>query len=468
MKGKHGAKPEMAAMLVPTSQLRKEQEEEVRITEKIQSYRNQLEGAEGQLMSLEQSLTDAKKSLSPNNSPEQMLHAVKNEVRKNREIVRERMTVEYNERLKKLQQTEKMLAEPPITQNELMMLENTMTALRRAVTQMEERLSKESSKDDKLAIYKGQAALVTKKKEQTQEGLKREEEDMSRLENEIRKKEEQINKIKGAGFKKNKLEDYISELKEKKAKYAKCKAEIEEIKWESSNLERTYQLLKQQKDRYEKLYGLVDGERVASDLNIENASMDELNRQIEKLLEQIKRKKGELAPKLEQKKNVLGEFEKIENEYKSKKVSFLGTTGKIEEDTKEVEEKVGKLRAEVEAMDTKLQVNKLKNELVDLKMVRLSEEGDNLKGNGKGCAGSKSYQEYVKLKVQEGDKEILQLTAERQRVAERHMPSMEQKRMFNDLKKLLLVKLQAAPGGAVDHFQNKGERLSNNVNVLKL
>lgn len=69
MKSKHGAKPEMAAMLVPTSLLRKEQEEEVRITEKIQSYRSQLESAEGQLLSLEQSLTDAKKSLSPNNSP---------------------------------------------------------------------------------------------------------------------------------------------------------------------------------------------------------------------------------------------------------------------------------------------------------------------------------------------------------------------------------------------------------------
>lgn len=158
----------------------------------------------------------------------------------------------------------------------------------------------------------------------------------------------------------------------------------------------------------------------------------------------------------------------MENEYKSKKVSFLGTTGKIEEDIKEIEEKVNKLRSEVEAMDTKLQINKLKNELVDLKMVRLGEEAENLKGAGKGCCGVKSYQEYVKLKVAEGDKEILQLTAERQRVAERHMPSMEQKRMFNDLKKLLLVKLQAGNGGAVDHFQNKGERLSNNVNVLKL
>ena len=69
------------------------------------NYRNQLENAENQLMSLQQSLTDAKKSMSPSNSPEMMLHGIKNEVRKNREIVKERMTVEYNERLKKLQQT---------------------------------------------------------------------------------------------------------------------------------------------------------------------------------------------------------------------------------------------------------------------------------------------------------------------------------------------------------------------------
>ena len=52
---------------------------------------------------------------------------------------------------------------------------------------------------------------------------------------------------------------------------------------------------------------------MSSDLNIDNASMDELNRQIAKLLDQIKRKKGELGPKLELKKNVLAEFEKVEN-----------------------------------------------------------------------------------------------------------------------------------------------------------
>ncbi len=68
-------------------------------------------------MALEQSLSDAKKSLAPTNTPEQMLQAMKSEVRKNREIVKERMTFERDERLKKLQNTEKMLSEPPITQN---------------------------------------------------------------------------------------------------------------------------------------------------------------------------------------------------------------------------------------------------------------------------------------------------------------------------------------------------------------
>jgi uncharacterized small protein (DUF1192 family) len=50
---------------------------------------------------------------------------------------------------------------------------------------------------------------------------------------------------------------------------------------------------------------------VVSDVNIENASMDELNKQIDKLMDQIKRKKADLGPKLDQKKNVLTEFEKI-------------------------------------------------------------------------------------------------------------------------------------------------------------
>lgn len=46
------------------------------------------------------------------------------------------------------------------------------------------------------------------------------------------------------------------------------------------------------------MYDLVDGEKVMAENNFENASMDEINRQIDKLMEQIRRKKSELAPKI--------------------------------------------------------------------------------------------------------------------------------------------------------------------------
>jgi hypothetical protein len=46
-------------------------------------------------------------------------------------------------------------------------------------------------------------------------------------------------------------------------------------------------------------------------------------------MDQIKKKRAELGPKLDEKKKIMSEFEKIENEYKSKKVGFLGTTNKI-------------------------------------------------------------------------------------------------------------------------------------------
>lgn len=120
------------------------------------------------------------------------------------------MTFEYNERLRKLQNTERMLSEPPITQNELMMLESQMMNTRRLVSQMEEKLSKDNTQGDKLAIFKSQAAVVTKKKEQASEALKREEEELEGLSNEIRKKEEQVHKLKGTGMAKNQLEVTIT------------------------------------------------------------------------------------------------------------------------------------------------------------------------------------------------------------------------------------------------------------------
>jgi hypothetical protein len=77
----------------------------------------------------------------------------------------------------------------------------------------------------------------------------------------------------------------------------------------------------------------------------------------------------------------------------------LGITTKIEDDIKEIETVVTKLRNEVYTMDTKIKLNQLKNELIELKMQRLNEENLNIKGSGKGFLEARSYQEYIKTKI---------------------------------------------------------------------
>lgn len=80
-------------------------------------------------------------------------------------------------------------------------MESIVINYKKAIGQMEEKLSKQSNpSDDKLAIYKQQAALVTKKKEKSIQELKKAETDMGNLEKQTKSKEEKLQKQKGVGF----------------------------------------------------------------------------------------------------------------------------------------------------------------------------------------------------------------------------------------------------------------------------
>jgi hypothetical protein len=57
------------------------------------------------------------------------------------------------------------------------------------------------------------------------------------------------------------------------------------------------------------------------------------------------------------------------------------------------------------------------------------------------------------------------LAAQRQRIADKLVPSTQQKRMFNDLKKIINCKLNS---GQQTESLNKGQKFGNNVNVLQL
>jgi hypothetical protein len=83
-----------------------------------------------------------------------MLEALRNDVRKNRDL-QDRMQVETDEKIRKLQITEQMLLKPNISQEEFEQLENAVMLLTKNMKLLEDKLANQvKPPEDKLAIYK--------------------------------------------------------------------------------------------------------------------------------------------------------------------------------------------------------------------------------------------------------------------------------------------------------------------------
>lgn len=126
-----------------------------------------------------------------------MLKILREDVKKNRQMCMDRLGRELSEKHKKLEQIENILNEPIMTSNDLDDLHSSIRKIQREVNELEKKASQGNPTDDKLAIYKQQAALVAKKKERILINLKDLEEEKNDLEKRITKKEEEYKSLHG-------------------------------------------------------------------------------------------------------------------------------------------------------------------------------------------------------------------------------------------------------------------------------
>ena len=305
---------EFQGLLEVTNLLRREQEEEARISDKIRTQKQQLEWVDQQLLSNQQRLIDAKKTFALDNTPEQMLAALRNEVKKNRQLCEERLRLEINEKKNKCDEIEGILTLPKIGGEELSQMENKVVYLKKGVEVLEDKLRNESNPaDDKLAIYKQQASLVSKKKERILEELKKAEDEQKKVEAEVARKDQALEKLRGPGYKsKDDFKKYANNLREKTNQYKKMKDELKEIAGEISVLARTEAILKAKKDNVD-----FELKKIETDKGILGAT------NLQNKLEEISEKKGEID---EKKGRTLAEISKIvetiENQLKLKRATL--------------------------------------------------------------------------------------------------------------------------------------------------
>lgn len=124
-----------------------------------------IEYYEQQVLTVKQKLIDCKKVTTQNLGPDKMLDNLRTETRKNREINNEVLGRELNDKRERLQRIELLLQEPMTTQSELERLTNDVKRLQKDCIMLDDKIKQNAPQDDKLGIFKSQAAMLAKKKE---------------------------------------------------------------------------------------------------------------------------------------------------------------------------------------------------------------------------------------------------------------------------------------------------------------
>jgi len=196
-----------------------------------------------------QRLSDVKKISDLNLGPDKMLENLRVETRKNRELNNEILGRELNDKRERLQRIELLLQEPMTTQSELERLTNDVKRLQRECFTLEEKLKQNTPADDKLAIFKSQAAMLSKKKEQKTQEMKKLELEKQALEKFMADKEAEYARTKGGKYmKRDDFRQYAANLRVKNAAYKDMRKQLQEVKSEIGVLAKTKNILKSRAD----------------------------------------------------------------------------------------------------------------------------------------------------------------------------------------------------------------------------
>mmetsp|Transcript_25027 Transcript_25027/g.70526 ORF Transcript_25027/g.70526 Transcript_25027/m.70526 type:complete len:678 (-) Transcript_25027:211-2244(-) len=439
-------------LLQVTSMLRKEQEEEARLAEKLAEQRYQLEQTEQMYIEKSGKLREMREAQQEGGegNAEAMLKMLRSDVQKNREALN-RVRKESEEKFQRLKDIESALSDPPVTKQDIDNLEGEISQMQAEIQALELKVT-EQNQDSRLAVYKQQANLVAKKKEVVLKEKKTLEEERDNLGRELSTKEREYEQMKGHKFmKRDEFKNYAASLRDKSARFKKLKAELSEFRHEVAVLVRTEQLL-QAKDPTP--VGLRETEAMLEKASVEKSqvdkakgkTLDEISAIVQKINSQLKEKKNKLAPQIKALRSVRQHFQQVEVKYLEKKSSYDQAKSGMDSDLTKAASEVKQLESEV--LESEQNYHELNIQLCtsESKLQRAHRETRCMRKE-EGARHSKDFatlaEEYT-AEISRLDEQCRDLRKEQKLVKDSHEDNLKQKRAFMQLEKLMGIKLKVA------------------------
>uniref|UniRef100_A0A672NHK1 Intraflagellar transport protein 81 homolog n=1 Tax=Sinocyclocheilus grahami TaxID=75366 RepID=A0A672NHK1_SINGR len=228
---------------------------------------------------------------------------------------------------------------------------------------IEKRMMRNDPMDDKLSLFRQQAAIIVRKKETKVEELQEAREELAAVERELNMKSSQARERGGAELiRGDEFKRYVAKMRGKSSTYKKKRQEIAELKVEYGVLQRTQEILRerhtagqQQLQSLEAQRGILgysdtqeELERVSaikSELDeMKGRTLDDMSEMVKKLNSVIAEKKSALSPLI---KDLRALRQEHAVKFEQKKAQYDTCAAGLESNRSKLEQEVRMLREEM-------------------------------------------------------------------------------------------------------------------------
>jgi len=448
-------------MLEVSRKLRLEQDEQVKLMERLKEQKSLLLQAEHRLNQMVAMLNEKR----TNEAGEVDMHALLQKLERDVGTMRERAMVllpdEILGKQRRMEELQQVLSEPVPSEAELHERGRQLEQVRAAVQQLEQQQhGRSNNPDDKLSMFRQQANLVAKKKEQVQQRLALVRRDNAAVAADLQGKAAQFEEVKGKPvLKGEEFRKYATELRGKTAQYKRMKQELAELRAEWGVLSRTQAILDAEAKKVSSFLGEAEARRGLSGYQetqdelekvsqqkaevdeVKGKTLEEISRVVEEINGQIKARKNRLAPQIKDLRTLRVAFQEQESEYLETKQRHDNTKAGLDTE-------IAKLQADCDAAENEVTHEESSChhfaslhsiEQVKLARVQGDKEGKFSRTMPDGTAVS-SYVELYEAKLKQQDQAIKELRERQHSVQENREPNMKQVKLYKNLAKLLRCK----------------------------